>query len=83
MTPTLIPGIEGCGNRPLDLKVPNPDVLDKYGFSMYYEIRPNVFEQGRMFKAAQSKKIVPKIHYSVMMEYIKKQASERGYIYSE
>lgn len=83
VTPTLVPGIEGCNSQALPLAVPNLEVLKKYGFSMYYEIKPNVFEQGRMFKAAQSKKIVPEIHYPIMIEYIKKQASQKGYAYSD
>ena len=83
LTPTLIPGIDSCDSQPLPLKVPDLKIMKNHGFSMYYEIKPNVFEQGRMFKAAGSKKIVPETHYPVMIEYIKKQAAQKGYAYTE
>jgi hypothetical protein len=81
ITPTLVPGIAACDGQPLTLPAPTTKTLKRYGFSMYHEIKPNVFEQGRIFKAAQSKKIVPKKHYPIIMEYIKKQAKAMGYKY--
>ncbi len=79
VTPTLVPGIERCNSKPLPLPVPTLDILKQHGFSMSYEIKPNVFEQGRIFKAAKSKKIMPEKHFPVILEYIKKEAAEKGY----
>jgi hypothetical protein len=80
VTPTLIEGV-GCDSKPLPLAVPNLDSLHEHGFSMYYEIKPNVLEQGRIFKAAGSDKIIPEQHFPVILEYMKRQAEEKGYEY--
>jgi hypothetical protein len=50
---------------------------------MTYEIKPNVLEQGRIFKAAGSKKIFPEKHLPILIEYMKKEAIKRGYKYDE
>jgi hypothetical protein len=51
---------------------------------MKYEIRPNIWEEGKIFKVVFSngKKgmIQPDKHYPIIMDYIKKQAVEKyGY----
>ena len=84
VTPTVVPGVEGCsGETPLKLPVPTTDTLKRYGISMTYQIKPNVLPQGKMFRAAGSKKIYPEKHFPIMIEYMKKQAVEKGYQYDE
>jgi len=83
ITPTRVPGIKGCDCEALPLPVPTLDVLKKHGFSMSYEIKPYVFEQWKMFKAAGSKKLYPEVHYPILLEYMKKDAVKRGYKYLE
>lgn len=84
VTPTLVPGIEECeGVKPLPMAVPTLDVLKQHGFSMTHQIRPNVLEQGRIFKAAGTNKIFVEIHIPIIMEDIKKEAVEKGYKYTE
>ncbi len=80
VTPTLIEGV-GCDSKSLPLAVPNLDSLPEHGFSMYYEIKPNVLDQGRVFNAARSNKIVPEQHFPIILEYMKRQAEEKGYEY--
>lgn len=84
ITPTLVPEINDCDGKPLSLPVPTLDTLRRYGFAMTYEIKPNVIlEQGRIFKAAGSKRIFPKEHFPILIEYMKKDAIRRGYKYDE
>ena len=84
VTPILVPGVSGCDNKPLPLPVPTLETLRHYGLSMTYEIKPNViFEQGRIFKAAGSKRIFPREHFPILIEYMKKEAVEKGYQYYE
>lgn len=84
VTPTVVPGMNGCESQPLPLPVPTQGTLKHYGFSMTYEIKPNVIlEQGRIFKAAGSKRIFPEEHFPVLIEYMKNDAIKRGYKYDE
>ena len=83
VTPTLVPGIAACRSQPLSMPVPNLDTLKKYGFSISHEIKPNVLEQDRIYKAARSKRIFPRTHYPILLEYMKKDALKKGYKYDE
>jgi hypothetical protein len=83
VTPTLIPDVAACDNQPLTLPVPTLDTLKHYGFSMTYQIKPNVLEQGRIFKAAGSKQIFPEVHFPILIDYMKKEATKMGYHYDE
>jgi hypothetical protein len=85
VTPTIVPGVQGCRNqeKPLPLKTFNLDVLDKYGFEMTYQIKPNVFEAGKIYKIIGEKKVFPAKHYSMIIEDIKRQADAKGYKYDE
>jgi len=83
VTPTLVPGLDECKDPPLTLPAPSLATLEKYGFSMTYEIKPNVLEQGRIFKAAGSNRIFPEKHYPILIEYMKKESLKRGYKYDE
>jgi hypothetical protein len=79
ITPTLVPGVSECNDKPLSYPVPNLDILKKYGITMVYEIKPNVFEQNKIFKAAGEKRIYPEKHFPAIMEFIKKEAVKMGY----
>jgi hypothetical protein len=81
--PTLVPGVADCNDEPLELAAPTLETLERHGFAMTYEIKPNVLEQGRIFKAAGSNRIFPEKHYPVLIEHMKKEALERGYRYEE
>ncbi|MCI0498399.1 MAG: DUF4056 domain-containing protein [Planctomycetales bacterium] len=84
ITPTLIEGAAGCPDaKAVPLPAPTLERLKHYGFSITHEIRPNVFEQGAIFKAAGSKRIFPEIHYPILLEYMKQDAEQRGYQYTE
>jgi hypothetical protein len=83
VTPTLVPGIAVCHSQPLSMPVPNLDILKKHGFAISHEVKPNVLEQGRIYKAAGSKRIFPQKHYPILLEYMKKDALKRGYKYDE
>jgi len=84
ITPTLVPGVKECeGVKPLPMAVPTLDVLKSYGFTMTHRILPNVLEQGRMFKAAGSDKIYAQTHIPIIMEEIKKEAVEKGYMFTD
>ena len=83
VSPILAPGI--CDDaEPEPLAVPTIDLLSKYGYSIKYEIRPNVWEEGKIFKVVypngKGKRIQPDKHYPIIMDYIRKQAVEKyGY----
>ena len=83
VTPTRVPNIPGCNSQPLPLPVPTLDILKQHGFSISYEIKPNVLEQGRIFKAAASKKIVPEKHFPIILQHMKQEAVKKGYNYDE
>ncbi|MHC4755208.1 MAG: DUF4056 domain-containing protein [Planctomycetota bacterium] len=83
VTPTLIPDVPGCSDEPVSYPVPTTDVLKKYGFMLRYEIKPNVFEQGKIFAAAAEDWIYPEVHFPIIMDYIRKEAAARGYDYDQ
>ncbi len=84
VTPTLVPDVEGCNSEPLPLPAPTLDTLERYGFSITYEIKPNaLLVQDRIFKAAGSKRIFPAKHFPAIIEHMKKDAAEKGYQYDE
>jgi len=80
VTPVLVPGI--CYNaQPEPLAVPNIDLLEIYGFSMKHNIYPNEWERGKILKViypdGDGNCVVPEKHFSIYIEYIKKQAVEK------
>lgn len=86
VTPTMIEGVPGCENaEPVILNVQTVEnlKLKEYGLTMSHRIKPNVFESGRIYKAAGSKKIYVEKHFPIIMDFIKKQAIEKGYILIE
>jgi hypothetical protein len=42
-----------------------------------------ILEQGRILKAAGSKRIFPEKHFPILIDYMKKDALRRGYKYDE
>ncbi|MBN1816770.1 MAG: DUF4056 domain-containing protein [Sedimentisphaerales bacterium] len=83
ITPTLVPDVPGCGEEAVSYPPPSLDRMEKYGFSILYEIRPNVFEQRAIFAAAGADRIFPKEHFPRIMEVIRQQAKEKGYLFDE
>lgn len=84
ITPTRVPGVADCNCDPVPLPVPTLDTLKRYGLSMTYEIKPNLLLiQGRIFKAAGSNRIFPEKHFPILIEYLKKDATKKGYMYDE
>ena len=84
VTPTLIPTVSQCeGAEPESYPVPNLNVLSIYGFSVKYEIAPNIWEGRAILDAAYAGKnprgsrVEPGIHYAPIMEYIRKDALRR------
>jgi len=79
ITPNIVPGIEECSDAPVPIAVPNLNVLRSHGFDITHRVSPNVLEQGKIYKAAGTKKIYPEQHYPVIMAEIKRQAIQKGY----
>jgi hypothetical protein len=83
VSPILIPGI--CETAvPEKMPAPKLSVLSKYGFTLKYDISPNVWESGKIYKVVFSDgkrgRIEPMKHYPILMDYIKKEAVEKyGY----
>lgn len=83
VTPTLVPDLTPCDGNSVSLPAPNLASLEEHGFSFTHQIKPYVFEQGKMFKAINSKEIFPKQHYPLFLEYFKAEAEKLGYKYDE
>jgi hypothetical protein len=84
ITPTLIPDVPGCsGAKPAPIAIPSIEPLEKYGLTFRHQIKPRVFEQGAIYRAAGSNEIFPKIHYPVLIKFMKQQAIEKGYLVQE
>jgi len=83
ITPTLVPGVSECWDaNPVSYPVPNTNILSKYGFSMRYELDPKVWESGKIFKVlGRQGRIDPVVDFPIIMEYIKQDATNRGYSY--
>jgi hypothetical protein len=80
ITPTLIPNVPACPDaKPEPIAIPSLEPLDKYGLTFTHQVKPRVFEQGSIYKAAGSKEIFPAVHYPVLIRAMKEQAIEMGY----
>ena len=84
VTPALIPSVSECdGAQPQPYPVPDLKILSEYGFSVKYEIAPNIWEGGAILDAAyegrdlSGKRVEPVIHYAPIMEQIRKDAIRR------
>ena len=87
VTPTLIPDLQECEIAwPFSYPVPKPE-LYIYEFSMKYEIEPREWEKGKILKVVypdgRGKKIYPEKHFPEIMDYIKRQAIEKGYDFDD
>jgi len=74
ITPIIIDIDECRGAEPLSFPVPNTGFLNKYGFSMKYEIEPRGGFGMKIQKIAGKKRINPKTDFEIIMNDIKKQA---------
>ncbi|MFH1370752.1 MAG: DUF4056 domain-containing protein [Planctomycetota bacterium] len=82
VTPTLAPGL--CnGTRPKSLPVPTLDEVQKYGFGINLEIEPREFERNKILRIIYPegghKRVRPAEHLQIVMNYIEKDAMEKGY----
>jgi hypothetical protein len=81
--PTLVPGV--CGDpQPRSLPVPTVGTLAKYGFAMNLEIEPHEWESGQILKIVypngKAKRIHPATDIPIVMEYLRKDGMQRGYV---
>ncbi len=83
IAPMLVPGITECSDPPLNITVPSLKVLRSHGLDMAHQVKPNVLEQGKIYKAAGTKDIHPEKHYPIIMKAIKQQVIQKGYKYVE
>ncbi|MEN6385093.1 MAG: DUF4056 domain-containing protein [Phycisphaerales bacterium] len=84
ITPILIPNVSGCENCwPATLEMPDTSTLEKYGFTMTHQIKPNVFEEKKILQAAETDAIFPEKHFPVLVEFMKNQARDKGYSFAE
>ena len=83
VTPTLVPEAKGCETKPVRYQVFTTDILDEYGIKMTYQIKPNIFEAGKIYKAIGNKDVYPARDYPLIMEDIKRRAIEKGYQFDE
>jgi len=84
VTPILIPSVSECeGTQAESFPVPELDFVSQYGFSVRFEIKPNIWEGGAILDIAYpdghkgKKRIEPAVHYPPIMAHIRKQAIER------
>jgi len=84
ITPWILPVLSNCGGQEVQLyPIPDPDFLCEYGFSLKFEIEPREWEKGKILKIVYTeakerrKRLEPAIHFSVIMDYIKKDAVRR------
>lgn len=87
VTPTLVPDMQQCrSTSPCSYPVPKPK-LYIFLFAMKYEIEPKEWEKGKILKIIypdrKGKKICPEKHFPKIMNYIKKQATEKGYDFDD
>jgi hypothetical protein len=84
VTPTLIPSVSVCeGAQAQSFPVPGLDFVREYGFSVRFEIKPNIWEGNKILDIAYpdghrgKKRVEPAIHYPLIMAHIRKEAIER------
>ncbi len=84
VTPILIPSVSECkGAQAESFPVPGLDFVREYGFSVRFEIKPNIWEANAILDIAypeghrRKKRVEPVIHYPLIMAHIRKEAIER------
>ncbi len=84
VTPLLIPSVSECeGAEAQPYSVPSLEFLSEYGFSVKYEIEPNIWEGDAILNIAyqgerkRKKRVEPAIHLAPIMDYIREDAVRR------
>jgi hypothetical protein len=84
ITPWLVPALsEGKEIKVQSYPVPNLDFLSEYGFSLKFEIEPREWEKNKILRIVypdaqeRKKRFEPIVHFSSIMDYIKKDAVRR------
>ena len=81
VTPWIVPDLDECQNpRAHAYPVPDPVFLDKYGFSVKFEIEPKIWEKNKIFSiiypdGEKNKRFEPATQFAVVMDYIRKEAT--------
>ena len=83
VTAVLIPDAADCQGQPASYPAWTLDLLTQYGVSLTYEIKPNVMEQGKIFRAAGGSRIYPEAHFPILLDYIRSQAAELGHLFDQ
>ena len=79
VTPVVVPNVEGCGSGKVKYMTFTKDILKQYGIEMTYEIKPNIFEAGKIYKAAGHNDIFPERDFPAIIKDLKERAKERGW----
>jgi hypothetical protein len=81
VTPLLIPSVCECeGAKAKPYPVPSLEFLSEYGFSIKFEIEPNIWEANAILDIAYSdgqqrkKRVEPVVHFPPIMDYIREDA---------
>lgn len=79
ITPWLVPALNECeGAEAVPYPAPNLDFLSEYGFDIKYEFEPREKQKRRILKTVfddkKEKRLVPAVHFPLIMEYIRKDA---------
>jgi len=84
VTPFLIPSVSECqGAEALPYPVPGLEFVSEYGFTVKFEIKPNIWEANAILDIAyageqrRKKRVEPAIHYAPIMDYIRKETIRR------
>jgi len=84
VTPLLIPSVSECeGAQAVPYPVPGLEFVSEYGFSVRFEIKPNIWEANAILDIItpegdrRKKRVEPVIHYPLIMTHIRKQAIKR------
>jgi hypothetical protein len=84
ITPWILPSLSNCGGEKAQpYPIPDPVFLCEHGFSLKFEIEPREWEKGKILKIVypeakeRRKRLEPIIHFSPIMDHIKKDAVRR------
>ncbi|MHC4432954.1 MAG: DUF4056 domain-containing protein, partial [Planctomycetota bacterium] len=84
VTPTLIPSVSECeGAEPQPFPVPNLESASRHGFSVKFEIEPNIWEGDAILDVAYADAnerrdcVEPVVHLAPIMAYIRRDAVRR------
>lgn len=90
VTPKLVPALSQCPDAMArSCPAPSLDVLEKYGFSVVFEIQPKEWEKKQILsivypdKSERKNRFEPRYAYRPLMEYIKEDAIKKYHYDSE